>query len=46
MLPRQQIEDDMERLRPLVEKTGGQREQEAFGFLKNYIAQQPVRPAS
>jgi len=46
MLPRQQIEEDLERLRPLVEKTGGHREQEAFAFLKNYIAQQPDRPAS
>ena len=46
MLPRQQIEDDLEQLRPLVEKTGGHREQEAFAFLKNYIAQQPDRPAS
>jgi uncharacterized protein len=46
MLPRRQIEDDLERLRPLVEKTGGHREQKAFSFLKNYIAQQPDRPAS
>lgn len=46
MLPRQQIEEDLERLRPLVEKTGGHRELEAFAFLKNYIAQQPDRPAS
>ncbi len=46
MLPRRQIEDDLERLRPLVEKTGGHREQEAFAFLKNYIANQPDRPAS
>ena len=46
MLPRQQIDDDLEKLRPLVEKTGGHREQEAFAFLKHYIAQQPDRPAS
>jgi len=46
MLPRRHIEDDLERLRPLVEKTGGHREQEAFAFLKNYIGQQPDRPAS
>ena len=44
MLPHQQIEDDLERLRPLVEKTGGHRELEAFAFLKNYIDQQPERP--
>lgn len=29
---------EMERLQPLVEKTGGKREQAAFEFLKKYIA--------
>jgi hypothetical protein len=38
MLPREQIEQEVARLEPLVEKTGGRREREAFDFLKNYIA--------
>jgi uncharacterized protein len=46
MLARQQIDDELCRLSPLIEKTGGLREQEAFDFLKNYIAQQPDRPKS
>lgn len=45
MLPRSQINEEMQRLAPLVEKTGAQREKEAFAFLLNYIAQYPVRPA-
>lgn len=46
MLPRQQIEDELNKLSPLIEKTGGLREQEAFAFIKNYITQQPGRPKS
>lgn len=46
MLPRQQIDDELNKLSPLIEKTGGLREQEAFTFLKDYIAQQPDRPKS
>ncbi|HQR06410.1 MAG TPA: DUF447 family protein [Gemmatales bacterium] len=46
MLPRTQIDDELNKLSPLIEKTGGLREQEAFAFLKNYIAQQPDRPKS
>jgi len=46
MLPRQQIDDELDKLSPLIEKTGGLREQEAFAFLKDYIAQQPDRPKS
>ncbi|MFT3882261.1 MAG: DUF447 family protein [Gemmatales bacterium] len=46
MLPRKQIDEELSKLSPLIEKTGGLREQEAFAFLKNYIAQQPDRPKS
>lgn len=46
MLPRQQIEDELNQLSPLIEKTGGNRELEAFSILKNYVAQQPDRPRS
>lgn len=40
-LPREQIEQELTRLQPLVEKTGSRREREAFDFLKNYIATAP-----
>ncbi len=38
-LPPQQILDDFDRLRVLVEKTGGPREHEAFAFLDNFLNQ-------
>lgn len=44
LLPRKQIEEEMARLAPLIEKTGGQQEKEAFDFLSQYIAKQPVEP--
>lgn len=44
LLSRAQIEEDMNRLKPLIEKTGGHREQTAFAFLLNYINQHYDRP--
>ncbi len=41
LLPRQQIDEEMKRLEPLVQKTGGSRECAAFEFLMNYIAACP-----
>lgn len=38
MLPREQIETELLRLYPLVEKTGGNRELAAFQFLQSYLA--------
>ena len=37
MLPKDEIISELNRLAPLVEKTGGQREQVAFQFLEKYI---------
>jgi hypothetical protein len=37
MLPRDEVQSALQRLEPLIEKTGGQREREAFEFLKTYI---------
>lgn len=45
LLPREEIMAELNRLTPLIEKTGGQREKEAFAFLQNYISSYPVRPA-
>jgi hypothetical protein len=44
LLPREQILQDLHRLEPLVEKTGGQREREAFDFLKTFIETAPATP--
>lgn len=38
LLPPDELRDDFERLRPLVEKTGGPQEHEAFALLERYIA--------
>jgi hypothetical protein len=43
LLPREQINAELSRLEPLVEKTGGRREREAFEFLKAHIAAAPER---
>jgi hypothetical protein len=40
LLPAEQIMADVERLRPLVQKTGGEPEHRAFQFLERYIAMQ------
>ena len=39
-LPAEQIAADYERLAVPVEKTGGEREREAFAFLRAYVASQ------
>src|SRR5262245_47593460 len=39
-LPAEQIAAEYERLAVLVEKTGGEREREAFAFLRAYVARQ------
>ncbi|WP_422925307.1 DUF447 domain-containing protein [Singulisphaera sp. PoT] len=44
ILPSQQILDDFRRLVPLVEKTGGDAEREAFELLSRYV--QDARPAA
>lgn len=46
MLAPGQINQEMERLLPLVEKTGGHREREAFTFLQAYITEQRTKPRS
>ena len=40
LLPAEQIMADIDRLRPLVQKTGGQAEHRAFQFLERYVASQ------
>ncbi len=37
ILPAHEIVDEMKRLRPLIEKTGGDQERRAFEFLREYI---------
>ena len=37
LLDRRVIETEIERLRPLVEKTGGAREREAFAFVRGFV---------
>jgi hypothetical protein len=44
LLPREQIRQELQRLEPFVDKTGGRREREAFNFLKTYIDASPVKP--
>ncbi|MBL8822523.1 MAG: DUF447 family protein [Planctomycetia bacterium] len=39
LLPKEQILSEMDRLQPLVEKTGGKREHAAFDFLRKYVAE-------
>ena len=39
LLPAAEVRDAVGRLAPLVEKTGGQDEREAFAFLQEYIDQ-------
>lgn len=46
LLPRTEIESEMKRLTPLIEKTGGQREKEAFAFLQGFVAKHPDGPVS
>jgi hypothetical protein len=40
LLPRDEIEAEYRKLAVLVRKTGGEREQEAFAFLQDYISRQ------
>lgn len=37
MLPREEILGELQRLAPMVEKTGGAREKQAFEFLESYV---------
>lgn len=37
ILPKEEIDAEMKRLKPLVDKTGGEAEQRAFAFLSDYI---------
>ena len=46
LLPGDQIASDLERLKPLVDKTGGEQERRAFAFLQQYIAAQIGRDAT
>ena len=41
LLPREDIEAEFARLAPLVQKTGGEREEQAFEFLREYIERAP-----
>jgi hypothetical protein len=41
LLPREQIEEEFRRLAPLVTKTGGPREHEAFSLLHEFVARSP-----
>lgn len=45
LLPPEQVADELARLTPLVDKTGGPREQRAFGLLREFIAQPPRGPS-
>ena len=45
ILPLAQIQCDLERLKPLVNKTGGEQEHRAFAFLEQHIAAQLERQA-
>ncbi len=38
MIPLASLKADFERLRPLIEKTGGPREREAFELLERFVA--------
>ena len=38
LIPPETLKEDFERLRPLIEKTGGPREEEAFALLERFIA--------
>jgi hypothetical protein len=45
LLPIEQIMEDFSRLRPLIEKTGGEAERRAFEFLEHYVqAASPLAP--
>jgi uncharacterized protein len=44
-LPRDQIDAELSRLAPLVEKTGGPRERQAFEFLRDHIRRAPLAPS-
>ena len=46
MLPREQIQSDLERLRPLVEKTGGEQESQAFSLLVNHVQRYAAQPSA
>lgn len=46
MLAPEVIDQEMQCLLPLVEKTGGQREHEAFTFLQDYMTEQRRKPGS
>lgn len=43
LIPVEQVQAEMEQLRVRVEKTGGEREREAFEFLRLYIAEHSPR---
>lgn len=44
LLPHQQIEEEMERLAVLVEKTAGPREREGWSLVVNYLRERGVMP--
>jgi hypothetical protein len=44
LLPRAQITAEFEKLKVLVEKTGGKQEKQAFDFLTAYVHSQPAPP--
>ena len=45
LLPLEHVEAEFARLAPLVEKTGGTRERQAFAFLRRHLEQVRQRPA-
>lgn len=45
-LPAEHLTEEMQRLRPLVEKTGARAEREAFEFLQQYIDAAPATEAN
>jgi hypothetical protein len=46
MLPAEQIDQELVKLQPLVDKTGGNREKEAFAFLQQYVLAERSKPRS
>ena len=46
LLDRQAIRAEIERLRPLVEKTAGAREREAFAFVRAFVEEKDVLPGA
>ena len=46
LIPREEVERQLQALRPLVEKTAGDAERRAFAFLEVYVAEHYARPAA